>query len=181
MQRLLSGIASLLLLVGLGMAVPTAAEAAPYCGISWGSNSETRSGYSTSHLKNLRTGKHDCYDRLVIDLDHRVIGYSVKYVSAVRRPGSGSVVSLAGAADLQITLNAPAYDDSGRATYSPARPNTAVNVAGYRTFRQVALAGSFEGETTLGLGVRARLPMRVTVLNGPGSGSRIVVDVAHRW
>lgn len=90
-------------------------------------------------------------------------------------------MSLAGAADLQITLNAPAYDDSGRATYSPARPNTAVNVAGYRTFRQVALAGSFEGETTLGLGVRARLPMRVTVLIGPGSGSRIVVDVAHRW
>ncbi|MBM7502376.1 hypothetical protein JOD52_003216 [Brachybacterium muris] len=181
MKRLLSGIASLLLLVGLGMAVPTAAEAAPYCGISWGSNSETRSGYSTSHLKNLRTGKHDCYDRLVIDLDHRVTGYSVKYVSAVRRRGSGSVVSLAGAADLQITLNAPAYDDSGRATYSPARPNTAVNVAGCRTFRQVALAGSFEGETTLGLGVRARLPMRVTVLNGPGSGSRIVADVAHRW
>lgn len=34
MKRLLSGIASRLLLVGLGMAVPTAAEAAPYCGIS---------------------------------------------------------------------------------------------------------------------------------------------------
>jgi hypothetical protein len=55
------------------------------------------------------------------------------------------------------------------------------NVAYYRTFRQDVLAGSFEGITTIGLGVRARLPFRVFVLAGPGSGSRLVVDVAHRW
>ena len=41
------------------------------------------------------------------------------------------------------------------------------------------MAGSFEGQTTIGLGVRARLPFRVFVLAGPGSGSRLVVDVAH--
>ena len=41
-----------------------------------------------------------------------------------------------------------------------------VNVTGFRTFRQVAWGGSFEGSTTLGLGVRARLPFRVTVLDG---------------
>jgi hypothetical protein len=29
--------------------------------------------------------------------------------------------------------------------------------------------------------VRARLPFRVFVLRGPGSGSRLVIDVAHRW
>ena len=57
----------------------------------------------------------------------------------------------------------------------------AVNVAGYTTFRQVAWAGSFEGQTSIGLGVRARLPFRVFTLAGPGGGSRIVVDVAHRW
>lgn len=56
-----------------------------------------------------------------------------------------------------------------------------VDVDGYRTFRQVAYAGSFEGQTTLGLGVRARLPFRVFLLDGPGDGSRMVVDVAHRW
>ena len=53
--------------------------------------------------------------------------------------------------------------------------------AGYRTFRHVAWAGSFEGQSTLGLGVRARLPFRVFLLDGPGTGSRMVVDVAHRW
>ena len=36
-------------------------------------------------------------------------------------------------------------------------------------------------QTTVGLGTHARLPFRVTVLQGPGSGSRLVVDVAHRW
>jgi hypothetical protein len=32
-----------------------------------------------------------------------------------------------------------------------------------------------------GLGVRARLPFRAFVLAGPADGSRLVVDVAHRW
>jgi hypothetical protein len=54
-------------------------------------------------------------------------------------------------------------------------------VIGFRTFRQVAFLGTFEGYTTIGLGVRARLPFRVFVLPGPGSGSRVVIDVAHRW
>lgn len=181
MKRLLSGLAALLLMLGLGMVVPTVAEAAPYCGITWGSLEKAGTGTSSSHVKDLRVGQHGCYDRLVIDLDHDITGYTVGYVSAVHRPGSGSVVPLSGGADLQIVVRAPAYDDSGKPTYQPADPNHAVSVDGYRTFRQVALAGSFEGETVIGLGVRARLPMRVLVLDGPGDGSRIVVDVAHRW
>ncbi|HEX2064459.1 MAG TPA: hypothetical protein VHE80_08555 [Acidimicrobiales bacterium] len=42
-------------------------------------------------------------------------------------------------------------------------------------------AGTFEGRSTFGLGVWARLPFRVFKLDGPGTSSRIVVDVAHRW
>ncbi len=60
-------------------------------------------------------------------------------------------------------------------------PGNLVDTSGYRTFRQVGWGGSFEGYTTLGLGVRARLPFRVAVLPGPGTGSRLVIDVAHRW
>jgi hypothetical protein len=59
-----------------------------------------------------------------------------------------------------------------------------VDVSGWRTFRQVASAGSFEGWTTLALGVRAQLPMRVFVLEGApysDQGPRLVIDVAHRW
>ena len=50
------------------------------------------------------------------------------------------------------------------------------NVAGYPTFRQVAWGGSFEGYTTVGLGVRTRLPFRVF-----RSTNHLVIDVAHHW
>ena len=53
---------------------------------------------------------------------------------------------------------------------------TMPNVAGFTTFRQAADGGSFEGYTTIGLGVRARLPFRVT-----SSDDHLIVDVAHRW
>jgi hypothetical protein len=57
----------------------------------------------------------------------------------------------------------------------------AVNVAGFDTFRQVVDSVSWEGQTQIGLGVRARLPFRVFVLTGPGAGSRLVIDVADNW
>ena len=80
-----------------------------------------------------------------------------------------------------MTIKAPAYTAAGTASYVPANRNELVNTAGYTTFRELALAGSFEGATTLAVGVRARLPFNVMVLAGPGSTSRIVIDVAHRW
>ena len=62
-----------------------------------------------------------------------------------------------------------------------ANKSELTDVTGYQTFRQVAWAGSFEGYSSLGLGVRARLPFRVQTLPGPGAGSRLVLDVAHFW
>ncbi|MFI6045898.1 hypothetical protein ACIA8C_30030 [Nocardia sp. NPDC051321] len=95
--------------------------------------------------------------------------------------GSGAPVPLRGGAFLNVVILAPAHDTAGNTTYRPGNRNELVDVAGYQTFRQVAWAGSFEGQTTVGLGVRARLPMRVFTLGGPGSGARVVVDVAHFW
>ncbi len=102
------------LLMGLALLLVPAspASAAPYCGFVWGSLDKAAPGLSVAPVTNVRTGRHTCYDRLVIDL---------------------------------------------------------------------AGPGTFEGYTTVGLGVRARLPFRVFELAGPGTGSRLVVDVAHRW
>jgi hypothetical protein len=89
----------------------------------------------------------------------------------------GDVLPLRGGAFLQIVLQSPAQ-------LATACPDELVDVTGYRTFRQVALAGNFEGVTSLGLGVRARLPFRVFTLAGiPGDadGTRVVLDVAHSW
>ncbi len=103
-------------------------------------------------------------------------------VSGTTTRGPASSSKLRGT-DLLIQLQTHGYA-AGRATYDPANDSEAVDVGGFRTFRQVAWAGSHEGASTLGLGVRARLPFRVTVLAGaPGrpNGARVVVDVAHAW
>ena len=56
-----------------------------------------------------------------------------------------------------------------------------VDYTGWQTFRQLKWVSSFEGQTDFGLGVRARLPMRVFTLPGTGGGQRLVVDVANFW
>jgi len=172
---------AVLMAVGSALVAPVPASAAPYCGLVWGSLAKTDSAMSQAKVTNVRTGQHYCFDRLVVDLNGPVGGYTVRYVPQVTQDGSGLPVPLRGLAFLQITVNAPAYDDNGNATYNPANPNELTDVNGYQTFRQVAWAGSFEGYSSLGLGVRARLPFRVFTLAGPETGSRLVIDVAHFW
>ena len=181
MKRWLAAAAAVVALGSVAWVAPAAADGGPYCGIRWGSLAKEAGTLSQAHLTNVRAGQHACYDRLVLDLDGRAPGYLVGYVDQVTQDGSGAVVPLRGGAKLQIVARAPAYDSSGRPTYRPANLAELVSVAGYSTFRQVAWAGSFEGYTTVGLGVRARLPFRVFTLAGPGTGSRLVIDVAHRW
>jgi hypothetical protein len=155
----------------------SAAAPAPYCGITWGSLAKTAAPTTQPHVTNLRAGRHDCYDRLVFDVGGgNVTGYRVEYVGTVYEDPTGRVVPLRGGAKLQIVAQAPSYDLAGNLTYHFANRAELVNVSGYRTFRQVAWAGSFEGQTNIGLGVRARLPFRVFTMPG-----RLVVDVAHLW
>ena len=171
-----------LALVGSLGLTASSASAAPYCGIVWGSLAKQGGVDTAPTLTGVRTGRHDCYDRLVLDLAGGAsAGFHVAYVDAVYRDASGEPVPLRGGARLQVVVHAPSFDLNGHPTFTPANPAELSNVSGYQTFRQVADAGSFEGQTTVGLGVRARLPFRVFILAGPGSGSRLVVDVAHRW
>ncbi|WP_420371887.1 AMIN-like domain-containing (lipo)protein [Ornithinimicrobium pratense] len=173
-------------------AVPTGAASASVgaagisCGVTWGSLEKARSDSHVGDgtISNVRSGRHACFDRVVVDIAGIAagkVGHRVRYVDTVTQPGSGQPVPLAGGARLQVDVTVPAYDSSGRPTYSPKDRSKVVDVTGYDTLRQVAVAGSFEGQTTFGVGVRARLPMRVFVLDGPGSGSRLVIDVAHKW
>lgn len=163
--------------LGILAAAPVSATG---CDTNWGSIQKSASASTTGHLTGVRTGRHTCFDRLVIDLDGPRPGYRVDYVDTLYADASGEVVPVNGGAILRIVAIAPAYDDNGSATIDPATVG-AKNVSGYRTFRDIEWAGSFEGQTTLGLGVRARLPFRVFTLSGPGNGSRLVIDVAHSW
>ena len=174
-------LAAVLLAVGMVLVAPGPASAEPYCGLVWGSLVKTDPAMNESRVVNVRTGQHYCFDRLVVDLNGPVAGYTVRYVPQIVQDGSGFPVQVRGQAFLQLTVNSPAYDENGSSTYNPADRNELSNVTGYQTFRQAAWAGSFEGYTSLGIGVRARLPFRVFTLEGPDAGTRLVVDVAHFW
>lgn len=177
MKTLLKWIAVTATIAAMAVLAPSTAQAAPYCGITWGSLPKEASPGSTALLTDVRVGQHGCYDRLVLDMTGDVQGYSVRYVDQVVFDGSGALVPLRGGAKLEVIARSGAIP-----TDSFFLPNGELaDVSQYRTFRHVAWAGSFEGQTTVGLGVRARLPFRVFILDGPASGSRLVIDVAHRW
>lgn len=190
MSKIRRAVAATALAFGLTLAALTAAPAEDQafassgCSVSWGSLSKSGADFSQGEITNLRSGRHHCYDRLVVDLQGSSAssGYLVRYRDVVRQFGSGRVVPLRGGAKLEVIVRAPAHDDDYVATYSPADKAEAVDVSEYSTFRQVAFAGTFEGQSLIGIGVRARLPMRVFTIAGPsGSGSRLIIDVAHHW
>jgi len=148
----------------------------------WGSLTKSLRRMTTAPITNIRAGRNTCFDRVVIDLRGKGAGYTVRYVPQVLTQGQGAVIPLRGSAKLDIVITAPTYNiNTGTSTYNPANSRELVNVTGFSTFRQIAYGGSFEGYTTIGLGVRARLPMRAFILDGPGTGSRVVIDVAHYW
>ncbi|MEH0937956.1 AMIN-like domain-containing (lipo)protein [Micromonospora psammae] len=160
----------------------TSAVAGPYCGITWGSVEKSAGTLSGAPLVDVRTGRHDCFDRVVFEFAGPVNGYSVGY-GETWTEGEGLALSPYTAGDelLRVSLRAPAYDDEHLATVPYRVGEHAANVLRSSTLRDVVFGGSFEGYTTFAVGVRARLPFRVLVLAGPGTHSRIVLDVAHQW
>ncbi|TQN37524.1 hypothetical protein FHU33_4177 [Blastococcus colisei] len=175
-------------LAGPAQASPTRHGPQPFCGQVWGSLPEAQQmSTSTAIVTDVRAGRHVCFDRLVIDLGgtaDAAPSYDVRYVDRLSAPGSGDEIPLRGGATLQVLVGAPAYNDRGQPTYLPGDRREILDVASFETFRQVAWGGSFEGQTSLGIGTRARLPFRVFPLPGaPGTdqGFRLVIDVGHIW
>ena len=160
---------------------PAPGGTAPDCSdVAWGSEPKDAVRLVGSPIVGVRAASHRCFDRLVIDLrGGPAAGWHVRY-GPVLQPGLGSPLGMDAATTLEVIAQAPAYDESGSSTFDPPDAGALVDVRGFPTLRQVAFAGSFEGETTFGLGVRARLPYRVFAVEG-SAGSKLVVDVAHRW
>src|SRR3712207_6533647 len=68
--------------LGVVLLAPAGPAAAAYCGITWGSLAKSGThDADTDTLRNVRAGRHTCYDRLVIDLaDARgFTAYDVRY------------------------------------------------------------------------------------------------------
>ncbi|MEU5421130.1 hypothetical protein ACFY1P_00520 [Streptomyces sp. NPDC001407] len=192
-MRRLSRALTALVLTGAGltaMTVPVTAadggtaDTAPavHCETGWGSLAKVATDSAYKSLRDIRTGQHDCFDRMVFDVKgsgERPIGYRVAYVDRLYQDGSGEPLPVDGGAILEIRVAAPSYEPTtGLRSYRGrfGEPLRNVDLTGYRTFRDTRFAGSFEGDTQVGLGVRARLPFRVFQY-----GHLVIVDVAHTW
>lgn len=163
-----------------GAAPAVNSRAAAACPTGWGSGAKGGAAVGADHLTDVRTGRHECYDRIVFDVPGGGrISYHVQYVDGFYADPSGQFIPVAGGAILEIRVGAWSYDlEAGVPTYpgQVGKPLPGVNVSGYSTFRDTRFGGTSEGQTQVALGVRARLPFRVLQLD-----DRVVVDVAHSW
>ncbi|GAA0486328.1 hypothetical protein ACFQ2B_12755 [Streptomyces stramineus] len=151
------------------------------CATAWGSLTKSSSAPGTTPLRNIRTGANTCYDRIVFDIDGATAerGYHVGYVDKFQQDGSGEEIPVNGGAILQIFVHAPSYDPyTGKPTYGGKGGQSlpGVDLTGYKTFKDTKFGASFEGQTQVGVGVRAKLPFRVSQTT-----DKLIVDVAHTW
>ncbi|WP_291412660.1 hypothetical protein [Actinophytocola sp.] len=154
----------------------------------WGTGGKDTAPYSIAALYLVRAGQHDCFDRVVLDINGPAeVGYVVGYVPVVTADGSGKPIPVAGKAALQVVVRAPAqgFDDTG---HQPGkvladtgdRFYTSGRLARWRSLREVRFAGFFEGQCTLAVGVSEKLPFRVfTQLDETDKVRRLVIDIAH--
>ncbi|HKN45074.1 MAG TPA: hypothetical protein VJW23_14255 [Propionibacteriaceae bacterium] len=146
---------------------------------AWGSLPRSAPGMSPGFIDRVRIGQGPCADRIVFDVVGATPGWSARYVSRITEDASGRVLPVPGSAFLLVVVNTNAHNiNTGVTTLSRSLPQP----TGFRTFKGLVFAGDFEGLTTVGIGVRARLPFRTFSLPGllPGH-NRVVVDVAHTW
>lgn len=154
----------------------------------WGTGGKEAAPYTTAALYLVRAGRHDCFDRVVLDINGPAeVGYVVRYVPVVTADGSGKPIPVAGEAALQVVVRAPAqgFDDSG---HQPGRVlaetgdafYTAGQLADWQSLREIRFAGSFEGQCTVAVGVSEKLPFRVfTQLDRTDQVRKLVIDIAH--
>lgn len=177
-KQLVSLVAGVTLIIGLsGGGVAQAAA----CSTPWGSGPKSAgpTGGAYHYVTDIRTGQHPCFDRMVIDVSaSTTTGYSVQYVDTIYSDPEGSIIPFPNSgAKLQVV--AYAQNHKGQTLTYTGKTGKAlpgVNLTGYQTFREAKFAGSFEDTTSVGLGVRARLPFTVFK-----SGNNVVIDVAHKW
>lgn len=121
-------------------------------------------------LNDIRTGRHEGYDRVTFELDG-LPDYHLEYVDRpVRQCGSGHVVEVAGDGWLRVRLHsARAHTEAGHPTidWRERRPDLAVIL-------EIERICDFEGEVSYVIGVRSPNPFRVLTLDGP---PRLVVDI----
>lgn len=143
-------------------------------GAGTGPSEERATGAGLS-VVDVRTGRHDGYDRVVVELagdPSSVPGWYAHYVDEPSQQGSGEPVDVAGDRSLEVVVRGLGYPfDTGQEEFLGS-----VEGQGTALVREVAVGGVFEGQAQVhvGLDAPADAPYRVTRLSDP---PRVVVDL----
>lgn len=121
----------------------------------------------------LRTGRHDDFDRVVLIFSNHVPGYTVRFASdPLRQCGSGKEVRLEADHAVEVELRpARAHNERGRSTLAEREASPHLPELG-----SARVICDYEGTVTWALGVERRTAYRVFTLEGP---ARLVIDVRH--
>jgi hypothetical protein len=126
---------------------------------------------SSPTLADVRAAGHPGFDRVVFEFQGDVPEHTVRYVDQLVEDGSGTPVSVAGSADLEVVFQgANAHEEDGTPSVSPRRFSP-----GLTAVKEVARIGDFEAVVSYGIGLDRRRPLTVSTLSGP---SRLVIGVS---
>ncbi|HEU4900407.1 MAG TPA: hypothetical protein VFX88_22995 [Actinomycetota bacterium] len=122
-------------------------------------------------LVDVRAGGHAGFDRVVFEFRGAVPEHRVQYVDQLVEDGTGDLVSVAGAANLEVVFEgANAHEENGSPTLTRRRFSP-----GLPAVKEIAQLGDFEAVVSYGIGVDRRRPIEVSTLSSP---SRLVIDIA---
>ena len=131
---------------------------------------------SPAVLADVRTGKHEGFDRVVFEFKGpEMPGYFIEYIGEpITQCGSGTKIELTGNGGLEIRFSpAQAHTDAGQPTifFSDNEQNPSFPVV-----RKLKSACDFEGNVTWVVGVSKANKYRVLTLENP---TRLAVDIEH--
>jgi len=131
---------------------------------------------SPAILADVRTGKHNGFDRVVFEFKgSEMPGYYIEYVGEpITQCGSGTKVDLTENGGLQIRFSpAQAHTEAGQPTIffsdNEQNPN-------YKIIKKLKSTCDFEGNVTWVVGTSKANKYRVLTLENP---TRLVVDIEH--
>lgn len=169
-RTILRTVIALLLTATAGLVTSAQADAATTrCHPTWGSLPRAVEGAPQAEVTvtGVRVGRHTCYERVVVDVAGKVTEWSASYPAGPHRT------------ELMVNLAwRPAVDQYPfvPGSYYQFQPT----VRGFSAITGVTSTNDTHLHA-LYIGTRAQLPYRVFVLDGPGAGSRLVVDIAKHW
>lgn len=130
-----------------------------------------RDGMMPALVMGVRAARHDGFDRVVVDFEGDVPGYTVRWKSKVETEGAGKPIDLKGGQALHVMLiPAVAHTEAGEPTWTGTSAKPLTTITG------IVSTGDFEGHVGIALISERTRTFRVKEYTEP---SRLVIDVGH--